>query len=81
LASSGTQTLTPTAGGTDTYSLTCTNAGGTSPASTATLTVTGAVSTGVSTSHGGGAIDLLTLLGLAGVGLARILGRRRGVLI
>src|SRR5579863_1488198 len=75
LASSGTQTLTPTAGGTDTYTLTCTNAGGTSPASTATLTVTGAVSTGVSSSHGGGAIDLLTLLGLAGVGLARILGR------
>jgi hypothetical protein len=80
LASSGTQTLTPTAGGTDTYTLTCTNAGGTSPASSVTLTVTGAVSTGVS-SHGGGAFDLLTLLGLAGVGLSRILGRRRGVLI
>jgi hypothetical protein len=81
LASSGTQTITPTAAGTDTYTLTCTNAGGTSPASTATLTVTGAVSSGVSTSHGGGAIDLLTLLGLAGVGLARILERRRRVLI
>ncbi|HXC08471.1 MAG TPA: S8 family serine peptidase, partial [Steroidobacteraceae bacterium] len=81
LASSGTQTLTPAAGGTDTYTLTCTNAGGTSPASTATLTVTGAVSSGVSTGHGGGAIDVLTLLGLAGVGLARILERRRRVLI
>jgi hypothetical protein len=80
LASSGTQTLTPAAAGSDTYTLTCANAGGKSPPSTVTLTVTGAVSSGVS-SHGGGAIDLLTLLGLAGVGLARILGRRRGVLI
>ncbi len=81
LASSGTQTLAPAAGGSDTYTLTCSNAGGTSPASSVTLTVTGAVSSGVSTSHGGGAIDLLTLLGLAGVGLSRILGRKRGVLI
>jgi Subtilase family len=81
LASSGKQTLTPAAAGSDTYTLTCTNAGGTSPPSTVTLTVTGAVSTGVSTSHGGGAFDLLTLLGLAGVGLTRILGRKRGVLI
>jgi hypothetical protein len=81
LASSGTQTLTPAAAGSDTYTLTCSNAGGTSPPSSATLTVTGAVSSGVSTSHGGGAIDLLTLLGLAGVGLSRNLGRRRGVLI
>jgi hypothetical protein len=81
LASSGTQTLTPAAAGSDTYTLTCANAGGTSPASSATLTVTGGVSSGVSTSHGGGAIDLLTLLGLAGVGLGRILERRRRVLI
>jgi hypothetical protein len=83
LASSGTQTITPTAAGTETFTLTCTNAGGTSPPSTATLTVTAAASTGpgASTGHGGGAFDVLTLLGLAGVGLARILERRRRVLI
>jgi hypothetical protein len=82
LANSGTQSLAPTAAGTDTYTLTCANAGGASPASTVTLTVTAAPSTGpASTGHGGGAFDVLTLLGLAGVGLARILGRRRGVLV
>ena len=42
LKASGSQTLTPTSAGTDTYSLTCTNAGGTSKPATATLTVTAA---------------------------------------
>ncbi len=79
LASSGSQTLTPSAAGTDTYTLTCANAGGTSPPSTVNLTVaTGPSGPGTSAGHGGGgAFDVLTLLGLAGLGLARILGRSR----
>jgi hypothetical protein len=40
LGASGSLTLTPTGGGTDTYSLTCSNALGTSPASSVSLTVT-----------------------------------------
>jgi hypothetical protein len=59
------------------YSLMCANAAGSSPGSSITLTVAAAPAK----SSGGGAIDLLTLLGLAGVGLTRILGRRRSVLI
>jgi hypothetical protein len=74
LATSGTQTLMPTAAGTDTYSLTCSNAGGTSSAATATLTVTAPSSGG-----GGGALDGLSLLGLAALFAgqrARANGRR-----
>ena len=40
LPTSGSQTVTPTAGGTDTFSLTCANALGTSAASAASLSVT-----------------------------------------
>jgi hypothetical protein len=69
LATSGTDTVTTIATGTYTYSLTCSNAVGTSPAATATLTVTAAPSTG----SGGGAIGSLTLLGLAGLSFARLL--------
>ena len=81
LAASGSQTLTPSAAGTDTYSLACANAVGTSAVSSATLTVTAAssssgsgtstasssstTSSSSSSSSGGGAIDLLTLLALA----------------
>lgn len=43
LKASGSQTLTPSAVGTATYTLTCANAGGNSVASTATLTVTSAL--------------------------------------
>jgi Subtilase family len=68
LASSGTQTLTPTAAATDTYTLTCANAVGSSAASSANLTVTAAASG----SGGGGGLDVLALLGLAGMGAARI---------
>jgi hypothetical protein len=67
LANSGTQTLMPAAAGTDTYTLTCTNAAGPSKASSATLTVTSPPSSG----GGGGALGLLALLGLAGIGIAR----------
>ena len=56
----------PTPAGTYTYSLTCANAGGNSKAATATLTVTAAPSSG------GGALDGLSLLGLA----ALFAGRR-----
>jgi hypothetical protein len=75
LATSGTQSETPTAAGTDTYTLTCANAAGSSTASSVSLTVTAP-----SSSHGGGGLDVLTLLGLAGVGVARILRLRPRVL-
>jgi hypothetical protein len=65
LATSGSQTLKPTATGTDTYTLTCANAAGSSPAVSVNLTVT------APPSHGGGGLDLLSLLGLAGIGAAR----------
>jgi subtilisin family serine protease len=68
LATSGMQTLTPTAAATDTYTLTCANVAGSSAASSANLTVTAASSSG----GGGGGLDILALLGLAGIGAARI---------
>ncbi len=61
-AAKGTQTLTPMAAGTDTYSLTCSNAAGTSTAHTASLMVTDPPSSG-----GGGALGGGALLGLAGL--------------
>ncbi len=76
LAASGTQTLQPTAVGTDTYSLTCANAAGTSPAATATLTVTAAdppSSGGGGGGGGGGALGGIALLGLAALRAARLL--------
>ncbi len=80
MATSGTQTVTPTAAGTDTYTLTCSNAGGASSPSSVTLTVTSAAPPPASHS-GGGALDVLTLLSLAGIGVARILRLRPRVLI
>jgi hypothetical protein len=68
LASSGTQTLTPTAAGTDTYTLVCSNAAGSSASTSVTLTVAAAPS------HGGGALGVPALLGLAALRLA---GRRK----
>jgi len=67
MATSGTQTLSPTAVGTSTYTLTCANSTGTSKASTATLTATAAP-----TSGGGGGLDALTLLGLTALTLVRL---------
>jgi hypothetical protein len=69
LASNGSQTLTPSAAGTDTYTLVCSNVAGSSPATSVTLTVAAA-----SSSHGGGALGIPALLGLAALRLAR---RRR----
>jgi hypothetical protein len=74
--SNGSQSVMPTAAGTDTYTLTCANTAGSSAASTATLTVTPKPSSG-----GGGALDIVALLGLAGLGAARILRLRARVLI
>ena len=68
LASSGTSTLNPINTGTYTYTLACSNAAGTSPSATASLTVTAAPQIGKS---GGGALDELTLLGLAALLLLR----------
>jgi hypothetical protein len=65
LASTGTQAVAPSAVGTDTYTLICANAAGSSAAASVTLSVKAA--TPAATSSGGGATSLLTLLGLVGV--------------
>jgi hypothetical protein len=68
LAASGSQTVTPAAAGAVTYSLTCSNAAGTSPASTVTLTATPPAGGG----GGGGALGGAALLGLAALGATRL---------
>lgn len=68
LATSGAYTLTPITVGTYTFALTCSNATSASAASTATLTVTAEPILGSS-----GGLDGLTLLGLAGLAVARLL--------
>jgi Subtilase family len=77
MATSGTQSLTPAAAGTNTYTLTCANTAGSSQPTSVNLVVTAAASG--STGHGG-ALDVLALLGLAGMGGARILRLRPRVL-
>jgi subtilisin family serine protease len=69
---SGSLTITPTAAGTDNYTLTCTNAHG-SAQHTATLTVQPDPASG---GGGGGGLDALTLLALMSLGCARALGQR-----
>jgi Subtilase family len=78
LATSGSQTLTPTTIGADSYSLTCANAAGNSPAAAVNLTVNGIPTAVPPTSGGGGggALGGLSLLGLAGLTGARSLRRR-----
>jgi hypothetical protein len=68
LATSGTQTISPTATGTFTYTLRCSNSAGASTPSTATLTATAAKSP---SGGGGGALGGVTLLALAALTLAR----------
>jgi hypothetical protein len=75
LATSGTQTVTPTAAGTDTYTLACANSAGTSAAASVTLTVTAAAKT--VPGGGGGALDGITLLALAGLGMTGFFRVRR----
>ena len=78
VGTSGSQTLQPTAAGADTYTLTCVNDGGASPATSVKLTVTAAPSSGGG--GGGGGLDIWVLLGLAGIGAARFYRLRLRVL-
>jgi hypothetical protein len=71
---SGTASETPSAAGTANYTLTCTGSGGSANASAAVTATAAAASGG---SHGGGAFDWVTLLGLAGLSMAGV--RRRQV--
>jgi hypothetical protein len=71
LASNGTQTVNPTAVGSDTYTLVCSNNAGTSPPTSVTLSVTAAAPPPGSGGGGGGALGLATLLGLFALCLAR----------
>jgi Subtilase family len=75
-ASSGSQTVTPAAVGSVTYTLYCTNNSGASPTASIMLTVNAAASGGGS--HGGGALGIYSLLGLMGLCLVRA---RRALLI
>jgi Subtilase family len=78
LASSGSQTIAPTAVGTDTYTIMCANSAGNSQATSVTLTVTASAPPPVtpppatpppaSSGGGGGALELATLLGLLALG-------------
>ena len=68
---SGSLTVTPTAAGTDNYTLTCTNPHGSAQHS-ATLTVQAAPASG----GGGGGLDGLTLLALTSLACAGALARR-----
>jgi hypothetical protein len=70
---SGSETVTPTAVGTLTYSLTCSNAPHGSANSSVTLSVQAATSGG----GGGGALDAATLLAISTLALARLSSRRR----
>jgi hypothetical protein len=79
LAASGSQSVMPASAGTDMYTLTCANAAGTSAAASATLTVTAAAMN--SGGGGGGALDILALLGLAGIGVPRFFRLRPPVII
>jgi len=76
LATSGTNTLTPTTEGAYTYTLVCSNAAGASAATSVNLTVTVPSNTATLSGHGG-ALDGLTLLALAGLGLAGWVRSRR----
>jgi subtilisin family serine protease len=72
MASAGTQTITPTAVGTDTYTLLCTNVVGASPATSVTLSVTAAAPPATSSGGGGGgAVGIATLFGLLAMCLER----------
>ena len=80
-ATSGSLTITPTAVGTLTYTLTCGNSAG-SALSSVSLKVTAASTSGGSSSGGssggGGALESLTLLALAALGAVRLMRRWRG---
>ena len=72
-AISGSMTVTPAAAGTSTYTMNCTNAAGNATESVALVVQAAPPPTQVPGKGGGGAIGDLTLLVLAGLGLARAL--------
>jgi Subtilase family len=72
MASTGSQTVMPTAVGTDTYTLLCTNNAGPSAPTSVALSVTAATPPPSSGGGGGGAVGLATLLGLLGICLERV---------
>jgi len=74
LATSGSQTVTPAATGSDTYTLTCNNGSVNSTPSSVTLTVTAKASSG----GGGGALDGTSLLVLAGLAVVSRRKKRLG---
>jgi subtilisin family serine protease len=76
-ASTGSQTVTPTAVGTDIYTLLCTNNLGASPAASVTLSVKAAAPAPSSGGGGGGALGVATLLGLLGMCGERVRRSRR----
>ena len=78
LGAGGNKSVVPTAVGTDTYTLTCGNAAGSSTPTSVVLNVTAVPA---KSGGGGGGLDVLTLLGLAGLGLAHILRIRRRVIV
>jgi Subtilase family len=72
LASNGSQTVNPTAVGSDTYTLVCSNTAGASPATSVTLSVTAMAAPPPSSGGGGGgALELSTLLALLALCVAR----------
>jgi hypothetical protein len=71
MAATGSQTVTPTAVGTNTYTLLCTNNTGASPAASIMLSVTAAAPP-PSSGGGGGAVGVATLLGLLGMCAERV---------
>jgi hypothetical protein len=71
MASTGTLNVSPTAVGTDTYTLLCTNKIGPSAATSVTLSVTAAAPPPATGGGGGGAMELATLLGLLAICLER----------
>jgi subtilisin family serine protease len=76
-ASNGQLTISPTAVGSQTYTLMCTNVAGTSQADSVTLTVTAAAAASGGGGHGGGGIDVELLLALSGLLVGRALIARR----
>lgn len=76
VAPSGSQTVTPATAGTATYSLTCSNAAGTSPVASTTLSVTAPAP--APAHSGGGIMEWPSLWGLAALLLARVLMVKEG---
>jgi hypothetical protein len=79
LSQNGSQTVAPTAVGSDTYTIFCTNGAGNSPMTSATLSVTAAAPS--SGGGGGGALELTSLFGLLAIFCVRMQFARRAIRI